>query len=94
MNDELIGNVTTVIKTLCMMFAGYCLGYFISIGLNLPISQEQLSEILFTIICFIAAYIDAKFPNAFKFLGNQKSMAAEVIVESEEDLINDDYYEE
>lgn len=53
-----------------MMFAGYCLGYLVSIGLNLPISQEQLSEIFFTIILFIAAYFDAKYPNTLKILGN------------------------
>ena len=66
MNEEVLGNLTTVIKTICMTFAGYAIGYFISIGLNLPISQEQLSEIFFVIICFVAAYFDAKYPNAFK----------------------------
>ncbi len=91
MNRQVIGNITTLIKTGTMMFAGYCLGYFVSIGLNLPISQEQLSEILFVVICFAAAYFDAKYPNAFKFLHSNN---AEVIAESEADLINEEYYEE
>lgn len=89
-NNELIGNITTLFKTVSMMFAGYILGYFMSVGLNLPISQEQLSEIFMTIIFFIAAYLDAKYPNAFKFL-KEKPVAN---VETEEDLINQDYYEE
>lgn len=89
-NNELIGNITTIFKTVSMMFAGYILGYFMSVGLNLPISQEQLSEIFMTIIFFIAAYLDAKYPNAFKFLKG-KPVAN---VETEEDLINQDYYEE
>ncbi len=87
---ELIGNVTTVIKTVSMMLAGYLLAFFMSQGLNLPITEAQLSQIIMTVIFFIAAYLDAKFPNAFKFLKNDEVVA----VETEEDLINQDYYEE
>ncbi len=88
-----IGNLSTIVKTLCMMFAGYALGYFISIGLNLPISQEQLSEILFTIIMFIAAYIDARYPNSFDFLGNGNLVDMGTILgyPSQEVVLNDEY---
>ena len=91
--DNIIGNVSTIIKTLCMMIAGYALGYFLSIGLQLPISQEQLAEILFTIILFIAAYIDAKYPNSFAFLGNGNLVDMGTILgyPSEEVILNDEY---
>ena len=91
--DNIIGNVSTIIKTLCMMIAGYALGYFLSIGLQLPISQEQLAEILFTIILFIAAYIDAKYPNSFDFLGNGNlvDMGTVLGYPSEEVILNDEY---
>ena len=93
MADNLIGNISTLVKTLCMMFAGYALGYFISIGLNLPISQEQLAEIMFTILLFIAAYIDAKFPNTFNFLGNGNlvDMGTVLGYPKEETVLNDEY---
>ena len=78
-----------------MMFAGYALGYFISIGLQLPITQEQLSEILFTVICFIAAYIDAKYPNTFSFLGNNALVDIGTVLgyPSDKDgvVLNDEY---
>lgn len=93
MADNLIGNISTLVKTLCMMFAGYALGYFISIGLNLPISQEQLAEIMFTILLFIAAYIDAKFPNTFNSLGNGNivDMGTVLGYPKEETVSNDEY---
>lgn len=86
MNEELIGNLTTIIKTISVMFAGYALAYFVSIGLNLPITQEQLSEIIMTVIFFLIAYIDAKYPNTFKFLGNDKT-----VTNYEETVMNDEY---
>ena len=86
MNEELIGNLTTIIKTISVMFAGYALAYFVSIGLNLPITQEQLSEVIMTIIFFLIAYIDAKYPNTFKFLGNDKP-----VTNYEETVMNDEY---
>ena len=92
-DNNYIGNLSTIVKTLCMMFAGYALGYFLGIGLDLPISQEQLSEILFAIIMFIAAYIDAKYPNTFDFLGNGNLVDMGTILgyPSEEVVLNDEY---
>ena len=88
MTNQNLGNLTTIIKTISMMIAGYAIGYFISIGLNLPITQEQLSEIIGTITLFILAYLDAKYPNCFGFLGNNTIIES---FETEEDLINDEY---
>ena len=91
--NNYIGNISTIVKTVCMMIAGYAIGYAVSIGLNLPISQEQLSEILFIIICFIAAYIDAKYPNSFSFLGNNKTVDMGIVLgyPTEETVLNEEY---
>lgn len=85
-----VGNISTIVKTILLVFAGWCIGYLVSKGINLPITEEELSEIFFMIVCFVWAYIDAKNPNDFKWLGN----APIVIVEDESDLINEEYYEE
>lgn len=88
-NNEFLGNFTSIVKTILLAFAGYCLGSLVSIGLNLPITAEQLSEILFMLLCLIWSYLDMKYPNAFKHFKNNVN-----VVETEEDLINDEYYEE
>ena len=88
--NELLGNLTSTVKTILLAFAGYCLGYLVSIGLDLPISAEQLAEILFMLLCLVWSYFDMKYPNAFKWFKNNQV----VDVETEEDLINQDYYEE
>lgn len=88
MTDNLIGNVSTIVKTILLMISGWAIGYAVSIGLDLPIDATQLSEILFTIICFIVAYIDAKFPNSFKRLGNYKPP---ITYPQGEVVLNDEY---
>ena len=89
-NDEFIGNLTSIVKTVLLAFAGYFIGYCVSIGLNLPITAEQLSEILFMLLCLVWSYFDMKYPNAFKWFKSNPVSS----VETEEDLINDEYYEE
>ena len=85
--NELLGNLTSTVKTILLAFAGYFLGYCVSIGLNLPITAEQLSEILFMILCLAWSYLDMKYPNAF----NHFKKNVEPVIETEEDLINDEY---
>lgn len=87
-----IGNLSTIVKTILMMVAGRAIGYAVSHGLNLPIDAEQLTEILFVIICFVAGYIDAKFPNSFNFLGNGNLVDMGTILgyTSEEVVLNDE----
>ena len=92
MNDEFIGNFTTVGKTILCMFAGWCIGYFASKGFDLGIDAETLAEIIFTFLCFGWAYLDARYPNAFPFLHNYKR--CECIVETEEDLVNEEYFDD
>ena len=90
MKKNYIGNITTIVKTILLVFAGWCIGYLVSKGINLPISEEELSEIFFMILCFGWAYLDAKHPNSLGFLGNSPVF----VVEDESDLINEEYYEE
>ena len=92
MNENInIGNISTIVKTILLMFAGWAIGYFASKGFNLPIDASQLAELLFTLICIGWAYIDAKNPNTFAFLKNAQITAP---VETEEDLINGEYKED
>ena len=86
-NNELIGNLTSTVKTILLAFAGYFIGYLVSIGLDLPISAEQLAEILFMSLCLVWSYFDMKYPNAF----NHFKKNVEPVIETEEDLINDEY---
>lgn len=65
MDTDFIGNISTTIKVLCMWISGYAIGYFISIGMNLPINQEELAELLFILTTTLIAYIDAKYPNTY-----------------------------
>lgn len=71
--ENITGNLTTLIKYVCMVIAGWAIGIAVSHGLNLPITEAQLSEILFMIIMFIFGYLDSKYPNTFGFLGNAPS---------------------
>lgn len=55
MNNELLGNITTIIKFVVMTIAPY-------LALTADM-QNQLIAILVAIIGFILAYFDAKHPN-------------------------------
>ena len=69
-----------------MYIAGWTIGTLLAYGLNLPISQEQLSQIIMGIIFLGIGYIDAKYPNTFAFLGNAK-----LTVDPTEPVLNDEY---
>lgn len=55
MNNELLGNITTIIKFIVMTIAPY-------LALTADM-QNQLIAILVAIIGFVLAYFDAKHPN-------------------------------
>ena len=71
-----------------MTLAGYIIGVAAAHGLELPIDQTALAEIISTLFLFAIAYIDAKHPNTFSFLGNSKVALA---YETEEKILNDEY---
>ena len=86
-NNNLIGNVTTIIKYICMAISGWAIGIMVSHGLNLPITESQLSEILFTIIVFVIGYLDSRYPNTFNFLGNKPRNT----IDPTEPVLNQEY---
>ena len=81
-----IGNGSTIIKFIITTLSGWLLAQLAAHGLNLPIDAQTLAEVLGAIIGFIFAYIDAKYPNTFKWLGN-----APTPIETEEPVLNDEY---
>lgn len=88
-----IGNISTIIKFISMTIAGYLIGVAASQGLDLPIDAATLSQLVSTIIFFIIAYIDAKYPNTFDWLGNGNlvDMGTVLGYPSEEVVLNDEY---
>lgn len=62
-NNNLIGNISTIIKYVLITISGYIISASAAQGLNLPLSESQLAEILGIILFFIIAHIDAKYPN-------------------------------
>lgn len=70
-----------------MTIAGWTIGILVAHGLNLPITEAQLSEIIFAIIVFILGYLDSKYPNTFGFLGNKPKN----IIDPTEPVLNHEY---
>ena len=60
---DLIGNITTLIKLVSMILAGYVIGITASHGLQLPVTESQIAEAISTILFIILAYFDARYPN-------------------------------
>lgn len=91
-----IGNISTIVKFISMTVAGYLIGLAAANGLNLPIDAAALSQLIGTVLFFIIAYIDAKYPNTFDWLGNGNlvDMGTVLGYPSEEVVLNDDYVSE
>lgn len=62
-DKNLIGNISTIIKYVLITISGYIISASAAQGLNLPLSESQLAELLGIILFFIIAHIDAKYPN-------------------------------
>lgn len=58
-----IGNLSTIVKYVSMLIAGWFIGLLANYGLNLGIDAELLSEVIGAIIFLILAHIDATHPN-------------------------------
>lgn len=85
--NNYIGNITTIGKIIGLMIGGWAIGFAASHGLNLPVDQETLSELILAIILLIWGILDAKFPNSLGWLGNAKKPT----IESTEPVLNDEY---
>ena len=96
MTDNLIGNISTIVKFVSMTIAGYLIGVAASQGLDLPVDTAALSQCISTILFIIIAYIDAKYPNTFDWLGNKNivDMGTVLGYPSEESVLNDEYITE
>ena len=70
-----------------MTLAGWIISAIASQGYNLGVDATTLASVIGAIIGLILAYIDAKYPNTFGFLGNNKT----TLIESEEPVLNDEY---
>ena len=86
MQDNLIGNTSTIVKTLSLTLAGYILAGLAAQGYDLGIDVNILASLIGAVIGFAISYIDAKYPNSFGWLGNGKR-----VIETEETVLNDEY---
>lgn len=85
--DVIIGNVTTIGKIIAMAIAGWFIGLCVAYGIKLPVDQQALSEIIFTVFLLVWAYFDAKYPNKLGVFGNKP---VNVGVDGET-VLNDEY---
>ena len=82
--DNWQGNVSTILTWIWVLVAPYLGEYF---------TQDQFISIGLAIIGLIIAVWSSYHPNTFKFLDNDQSECS-CDVETEEDLINEEYEEE
>lgn len=87
MNDDMIGNITTIGKIIAMAIAGWFIGLCVAYGIKLPVNQQALSEIIFTVFLLVWAYFDAKYPNKLGIFGNSKPS----VDVGGEPVLNDEY---
>lgn len=83
--NNIIGNSTTILNTLILMIVGIIFGKYGATLLKLGIDQTLLTEIITFIIFTIFAYINAKFHN------NLFSTTPNKTIETEEQVLNDEY---
>ena len=69
-NNNLKGNLTTIVKLISMPLAGAFIGLCIKWGLNLSVDQATLAEWISIIILFGWGIMDAKYPNTMKIFKN------------------------
>ncbi len=62
-NTNFIGNISTIVKYVSMLIAGWFIGLLVAHGFNLPIGAEELSQLISAIIFLALAHIDATNPN-------------------------------
>lgn len=62
-NENYIGNLSSIVKTISMLFAGAIIGLLPHHGLKLGVDTTTLSEVIGAIIFLALAYIDMKYPN-------------------------------
>ncbi len=79
MNEDQIGNITTIIKILIMTIAP-------TIAVYLGVDQNIITTFLTALLALLLALLDAKYPNTFKYFDNDKP-----VLETEEPVLNPEY---
>ena len=69
MNEEFVGNVSTIVKVLVLTF--------VPAAFLEQVDANALSVVLTGIIMFVFSIIDAKYANTFKILGKEKTSIEE-----------------
>lgn len=64
-DSNIIGNGSSIFKTLGLMFAGYIISILVAQGVNLHGQETQIIQILGTILGLGLSYIDMKYTNSF-----------------------------
>ena len=88
-NNNIIGNGSTIIKTLSLTIAGYILAGLAAKGYDLGIDINILASLIGAIIGLGISYIDAKYPNTFGFLHNNNTNPT--VIEDKDLILNEEY---
>ena len=75
MNEEFVGNVSTIVKVLVLTF--------VPAAFLEQVDANALSVVLTGIIMFVFSIIDAKYANTFKILGKNNTELTEEDIEEE-----------
>ena len=81
-----IGNISTIVKYFSMAIAGVFIGLLADFGLNIPVDESALGEVIGAIIFLILAHIDATHPNTI--FGENSEDEDDQLVEHTADHIN------
>ena len=57
------GNISTIVKWISMLIAGWAIGVLASNGLDLTVDSATLAQVISAIIFLLLGLIDAKYPN-------------------------------
>ena len=85
MNNDLIGNLTTICKIIIMTVAPY-------IAIQLGTDDGTVIAFLTAVLTFILAIYDAKYPNTMKVFGNKPVASSDAL--NDEYLHDDEVFED
>lgn len=84
-NNETVGNVSTIIKYASMLITGWTISILANHGLNIQGQEQYLTELISIILFFVLAHVDAKYKNTF--FNNYQENNNENIEEEDDDNI-------
>ena len=82
MNEEFVGNLSTIIKVLVLTF--------VPAAFLEQVDANALSVVLTGIIMFIFSIIDAKYSNKFKILDNNTPVEQNDVIDEEDEEISEE----